>query len=215
MSANKKKGIILLMNGLEGPSRLSESSYLRVRKALEIRHKDQWFIVSTGFTVNKPPFLDRLKVPVNECDVAAKYLVESGVSREHILTEFTSKDTIGNAIFSRLLHTECLGITKLTVISSEFHLARVKLIFDWVFSLSGLNDLIYEINYIAAPDPKQSDGLREAILAKEEQSCLDLVALKERLTTFQAVHQWLFREHRAYTFDLKVSPLPEILEKGY
>jgi len=46
-----------------------------------------------------------------------------------------SYDTIGNALFTRQMHTDVMNWRRLLILTSKFHMKRSKAIFDWVFSL--------------------------------------------------------------------------------
>ena len=51
------------------------------------------------------------------------------------LTLLHRLDTIGNAAFARLMHSDIRGWRSLLVITSASHMARTRRIFDWVFTL--------------------------------------------------------------------------------
>ncbi len=51
--------------------------------------------------------------------------------------ETTSYDTIGNAYFTRVQICDVKGWEKVWVVTSEFHMARTRAIFEWIFAAEG------------------------------------------------------------------------------
>jgi uncharacterized SAM-binding protein YcdF (DUF218 family) len=89
-----------------------------------------------------------------------KYLIDNyNIPSKQIITEARSKTTIENS-------HECLKIIKtlsnvksLTIVSSKFHIKRVKLIFNHVF-----NNTKYKKNYISSKNGIIGDILRKRIV---------------------------------------------------
>ncbi len=139
---------------------------------------------------------------ISEAKAAANYLLTHGVPRVDLLEENLSLDTIGNALFTRLLHTSPRGYRRLHVITSQFHIARTQTCFDWVFSAAG-PDKGYVLTYQVCPD----EGLTpEALIARnaKETAAIELRAPERaRLRTLAAIHQWVFTHHEAYAAGLQ------------
>ena len=58
-------------------------------------------------TVHKPSPRDERGFPITECGSMAQHLVKRlHVSPDHVFVEGVSLDTIGNAFFARLIHTD-------------------------------------------------------------------------------------------------------------
>lgn len=72
-------------------------------------------------------------------------LKRSSIPPEKILLEEKSLDSLGNAYYSRLI-AESLNASSLIVITSQFHMDRIKFLFKWVFGNSS------KITFAAAPD---------------------------------------------------------------
>lgn len=164
--------------------------------------QDQYIIALSAGTVHKPPLLDAHHFPIFEARAGAQYLVSKGIPPEHILCETSSYDTIGNAYFCRVIHTEPLGLKHLLIITSAFHMARTQSIFKWVFGLPYHPDhaSTYQLTFETVPDI--NDGLStQAIQSrteKEQKGLLHLAHLQKKLYTLPDFHRWLFTEHGAY-----------------
>ena len=81
-----------------------------------------------------------------------EYLVRSGIDESRILTERWSHDTIGNAYFTRIIHTNQLNLKKILIITSEFHMPRSKAIFKWVFGLNNSFLNQYKLSFDTSSD---------------------------------------------------------------
>jgi hypothetical protein len=134
-----------------------------------------------------------------EATAGAQWLLTQGYPANRILTETSSRDTIGNAYFARTIHTDPARFRKLLIITSAFHMPRTEAIFRWVF---GLAHAEYELDFEAVPDTGLS---HEALVARgaREHASLDAFRKTEaKLRTLSAVHNWLFTAHEAYATGL-------------
>jgi uncharacterized SAM-binding protein YcdF (DUF218 family) len=91
----------------------------RLDKAVEIS-STRFFITLSRGTFHKAPPRDKDGFPIDESLAGARYLIARGVPKDRVLFETTSFDTIGNALFSRLIHIEPLKLVRLLVITSNF-----------------------------------------------------------------------------------------------
>ena len=193
---------ILIPGGglLEGGS-LPVWTKRRLDKAIEIQNDEHIITLSAG-TIHKPPQLNRRGYPMFECVQAADYLMKKGLSPRKILTERSSYDTLGNAYFARVIHTEIRKWRKLLVITSHFHLKRTQEIFQWVFSLDSPRPP-YNLDFLGVAD----DGIdKEVLLArieKEKDSLRKFRRLKKKITSLQSFHNWIFTNHGAYSAFVK------------
>ena len=113
------------------------AAWVTARLDAALRHDsetDAYLVLSRG-TTHKPPPLDADGFPVDESAASARYLVRHGVSPRRVLLESWSLDTIGNAAFARLMHADLRRWKRVLVVTSAFHMARTRAIFDWVFAL--------------------------------------------------------------------------------
>lgn len=206
------KAILILLNGINQTDQLKESSILRCEEGLRHYTGGEHIIVSTGYTTNKPPLIKQNGFIAYEADVAANYLFNRGVEKNHIWTETFSKDTIGNIYFSNIFHLLPLGIKDLAIVTSSFHMQRVKLAAEWIFGL--FNDSL-KMRFVNANDPIYEEAIFEELKAKELKSCENILQLSARIDNRDKFHRWLFREHQAYTLNGKTEKLNDLLIKTY
>ncbi|MGK7901750.1 MAG: YdcF family protein [Hormoscilla sp.] len=173
----------------------------RLDRSLDIQQGEYIITLSAG-TTHKPPPLDDKGFPIFEAIGAANYLVKRGWDPKKILTETSSYDTIGNAYFSRVIHIEPRGWRKLLIITSEFHLARTKSIFQWVYGL-GVPANYYQLQFESVTDAGIEQEALEARREKERQSLVRLAEIQSQVQSFPQLHEWLFTEHGAYSVSVR------------
>ena len=187
----------------------------RFDRALEIRQNEPILCLSAG-TVHKPPPLDDKGFPILEAAVGAGYLLARRLDPASILTETASWDTIGNAFFARVLHTDPRSWRRLLVVNSAFHMERTQAIFRWVFSLSP--DSGYTLAFETVPDVGAPEEDFERRRVRERLSLERVWELCGRIRTMPELHQFLFFEHGVYSVEGLVKgrePMPEELTRLY
>ena len=107
----------------------------RLDAALKHDADGSFYLVLSRGTTHKPPPLDAAGFPIDESMASARYLIERGVAPTRVLLESWSLDTIGNAAFARLMHSDVRGWRRILVVTSRSHMPRTRAIFEWVFSL--------------------------------------------------------------------------------
>ncbi|CAE7444546.1 yabN, partial [Symbiodinium necroappetens] len=81
---------------------------------------------------------------VLEAEANARCLIRDfNVPPQDVFEESWSLDTIGNAYMLRTTHTDIAGWRRLTIISNQFHMPRIRAIFDKVFGLGPLSSRHY------------------------------------------------------------------------
>lgn len=164
-------------------------------------------LLSAG-TAHRPPPIDDKGFPVLESKAAADYLRARGVPPERLWTETSSYDTVGNAFFCRVIHTDPRGLRRLGIITSSFHMPRTRLIFDWVFTLSVSGER-YQLSYHETPDSGMSDEELKARNAKERTAMQQLLPKIQRIPTLPDLHRFLYAEHTAYLAGGEFLSIPE------
>lgn len=123
--------IIVLGGGIDLKGNLPPHVYQRLNKALQIYHKNP---VAKIVTTGKYSFLYRkITPPTTEAEKMAEYLYQKGTHKGSVLLEKHSKDSLGNAYHLKtdifIPHKE----SKAIIITSHFHLERIRYIFDKIF----------------------------------------------------------------------------------
>ena len=89
------------------------------------------YVITTAWgTPHKPCPHDAAGFERHEAADNARFLVERGVPPSHILEEAVSLETVGNAFFARVMHTETRGLRRLAVINNNFHMPRTRAVFE-------------------------------------------------------------------------------------
>ena len=165
-------------------------------------------------TPHRAPPLDEQGFPILEAEAGARYLLARGIPARRILIEACSFDTIGNAYFSRVVHAIPRGLTRLLVITSEFHMPRTEIIFRWVYGLPGPGEAC-AVEFRDAPNI----GIDPALLSRRiarEQASLDLLrSVTPRIHSLEELNQWLFTSHGAYSAGSARPPFDDIDDATY
>ncbi|MEK6939706.1 MAG: YdcF family protein [Nanoarchaeota archaeon] len=122
------KCLIILGGGLDEQQELNKQSRLRYDKGLKIQDRFDYIICASGFTYRK----NHLPSAISEAEAGKRYLLQQGVPAEKIIFEALSKDTLSNAFYCRKIIDQ-LGLKKITVVTSAFHMKRSMFLFEVVF----------------------------------------------------------------------------------
>ena len=193
--------ILVPGGGVYAGGRLPQWSINRLDRALELADGAAIITLSAGTTHKAPP-LNLSARPIIESVAAAGYLLQRGYPKELILAETASYDTIGNAYFARVMHTDPAGFRKLLVITSTFHMPRTGAIFRWIFTAPPI-DSAYDVSFEAVPDAGLPPDALEARYAKERASLASLLPRIPAYPTLASIHHWLFTEHAAYAIGMQ------------
>ena len=208
------RAILALTNGLASVDQATESTKKRLHKAAEIYTNGDLIVTTTGYTVNKKPFLDKNEYPVLEAVVAARYLVENfSIPAPDVVPESFSRDTIGNLFLAFQMIVFPMEIQRVAIVTSAFHVDRVNAILDLLRSVFPPYNI--HIESIAAPDPYFSDEVWEAMRQKEIASIQYLQYLKTNFKTGIDFTKWFYDEHRAYGYYVNPEPASSIIQKAY
>lgn len=200
----KHDAILICAGGVTEKWTLPAWVQTRVETAVQQSTGTEWFLCLSWGTTHKRPVLDRQGFPVTEAAAMAQALRARGIPARRILLENLSLDTIGNAFFSRTVHADIRGFRKLLIVTSDFHMARVREVFEWVYGLKPARG--YRLDFMASPDAGLDAKTLAARLRKERASLGHVRRLRRNIRTMEQLHRWLFTEHRAYAVGLKPRP---------
>ena len=120
-----------------------------------------------------------------------------GVEHSLIREEASSYDTIGNAFFSRLLFVDPLKLKNLTIITSDFHMPRARIIFEHITQLTPIKECI-ALDFVSCGNGIDGAALRERV-RKERVQAENYSKLSKNIRTVQDMHRWMYTHHQAYT----------------
>lgn len=198
LSVDFMKAIILLSYILKPDGTLAEIAKERVDAALELFAKNKYdkIIISggtSGFEKEKT---------VSESEALKEYLTVNRIDENLIINEEKSKDTIGNAIFTKKI-IDKEKMRNITVITSDFHFERAKYVFDFIFGGE------YNLQYDESKTKNKSDEL-----IKNERESLELVKLfLNKNTKKENLESLLYKFHPFYMEKDKVKDLLKLSEE--
>lgn len=195
-----KDAIIVLAGGINNDGSLPELPRKRVEKGVELYNKK---IAPKIIMTGKYGFwLDYTKEipPKSEAEVMKEFAESLGVPKENIILEETSKDTVGNAYFTKVDILEKNNWKNIAVVTSQFHMPRTKFIFDIILGPG------YEIEYIPSDDGL-SEEERDNAMAREEKT---IQVLKNTILNIEPgsnkeIKTLLFTKHPGYSKNPEIS----------
>jgi hypothetical protein len=173
----------------------------RLRHAASVQ-QNAWIVCLSGYTPHKPPPLSPEGFPISESAASMAALLHMNVPADRILSESSSFDTIGNAYFSRTIHADVLGWSRLLVVTSKFHMPRTRAIFETIYALPAQEGTASpcRLEFAETADVGIAADDLAARVTKETRDLERWKANCNRLafTSLQDVHRWLFSEHDCY-----------------
>jgi uncharacterized SAM-binding protein YcdF (DUF218 family) len=141
--------IIVLANLMDVYGVLNEESSSRMDLAIkEYEIKRAPFIITCGWNY-------RSDTHIKIADSMKTFAINSGkILSDKIFTEIQSRDTVGDAVFTKRNFALKKDWNKLLVISSDYHVSRVKEIFSFIYG----NDYIIDVK---GAYTKDSDSNKE------------------------------------------------------
>lgn len=124
--------IVILGGGIDKNGNFPQYVKKRLDKAIEIfeKNKNSKILVSGKYSFLYPK---NLIPPITEAQAMKNYLIKRGILKKNIFLENKSKDTMSNAYYAKKTYFILKKEKKAKIITSEFHLPRVKYIFKKVF----------------------------------------------------------------------------------
>ncbi len=199
----EKDDLKIYLPGLQVEVRLSKAYELYITREVD-------YIITTGKYSKRIGIDPNISGAQSEAQVGKKYLIDRfDVGENDILCEENSYDTIGNAWFAKI---KCLiprRIFTVAVITSEYHIERSKLIFDWVLGSK------YKIQYIGVPSNLSERD--RAVRDELEQEFIKF--MQEHLFTAikpgddESIWNFMEREHIRYCLSERSEAMLETLVK--
>lgn len=195
-----RHAIIILAGGINNDGSLPDLPKKRVEKGVELyKNKVASKIIMTG----KYGFwLDHTKdiPPKSEAEAMKEYAESLGIPTGDVIAEVTSKDTVGNAYFTKVDILEKNNWKNVTVVTSEFHIPRTKFIFDTVLGPD------WDIEYVPSEDGLSKEE-RKAVKSKEEKT---VQVLKNTILDIEPgnneqIKNLLFTKHPGYSKNPEIS----------
>ena len=119
--------VVVLANEMDSNGVLNKESILRANLAAKLVEELKIpYVVTCGWAY-------RNDTTIQIADAFKAYLVNRGLKSDRIITEFKSRDTVGDAVFTRVNAAEPFGFSKVCVVTSNYHVARTKKVFDFVY----------------------------------------------------------------------------------
>jgi uncharacterized SAM-binding protein YcdF (DUF218 family) len=124
----EKSIIIVLGNFMDESGRLNLESSSRLDLAIDLfvngKHD---YIITCGWNYNS-----QYNFPIAES--MKSYIIQnSNIDCKLIFTETNSRDTVGDAIFSKINVVNKKSVTNLLVVTSDYHILRTQKIFSFVY----------------------------------------------------------------------------------
>lgn len=182
--------VIIPGGGINDRGEPNEWVKSRLDKAIE-KSYDYYIVLSRG-SVHKPNIID-------ESTCMSVYLINNFINSQQIIKDNWSLDTIGNAYFCSII-TSNLSITKLTLITSDFHFKRCNLIFNWIYSIMQPQA---NLSFIRTENKGLTDFVLNKRIEKENGSIRQLLKINDKIKNRDELCKFIFLEHMAYNSQKK------------
>jgi uncharacterized SAM-binding protein YcdF (DUF218 family) len=176
--------VIVLANEMDANGVLNEESIARVKKAVEVYKKcNVSYLVTCGWAYRSDS-----KIRIG--DALKNYaVINCGIFPENVLVEGFSRDTVGDAFFTKKNLILPFSWKQICIVTSDYHVARTEKIFKFIFGGK------YTVNVQGA---KSTPSLHA--LENEKKS---IVAFKKTFTGIKpgddfAIHARMRSEHPYY-----------------
>lgn len=132
----KNDAVIVLANHMDENGLLNSESKARANKAVQIFNEYEIsYIVTCGWNYRND---SEIKI----ADAFKSYIVNSlGVNPSKVITELNSRDTVGDAYFTKINIALSLNWKNLCVVTSDYHVNRTQEIFSFIYG----NDFSVEV----------------------------------------------------------------------
>ena len=197
--------IFVLAGGLDSKGRPHPFVKKRLDKAYDLFQmeknrdqyvKDNFIILLGGGTYHKPPYLNNNNYVIHESSSCAKYLLDKGIPEEHMMREWGSYDTIANGFFAFLNFVQPLNIKECYVITSQFHMDRTRVIFDYFQNIC-YTDI--SIHYIQTENYQMEKKVLDIRDERERHSIMQFKKnILNNIKNKSDFTKWFYTQHNAY-----------------
>ena len=124
----KNSIIIVLGNFMDESGQLNKESCSRLDLAIDLFRKNKHaFIIVSGWD-----YYAEYNIAI--ADAMKSYIVNnSHISDELVLTETNSRDTVGDAIFTKINIVKKKSMNNLLIVTSDYHVSRAHKIFSYIY----------------------------------------------------------------------------------
>lgn len=181
--------IVVLGGGVEPDGSLPALARNRVNRAVEVYRGG----IAPRIILSGRCGLTSPEPPVTEAAAMAEHARGLGVPDEALLLEEESRDTLGNAYFTRERFLEPNGWDSIRVVTSDFHLSRAAWVFRKILGGS------YDFSFVSAPSGFSARHLIDRAL----EECKLSIFLNEWLQALEeadehAIDRLMEQEHPGY-----------------
>jgi hypothetical protein len=200
--------IIVLGDMLKSDGSMSENLKDRVEEACKLfREADGEGIKLPIIMSGSCSFMAPYKTPRTEANAMKEFAIEKfGIPKDKILLEEESKDTIGNAFFTKIKYLKPNNWKKIIVATTNFNMERTKYIFENILGPR------YLIQYLETPN-RLSSIETEKQQAMEKKIIEFIKSYVEQIdpNNDEKTKKFLYTEHPAYAKNPKITK-EQILE---
>jgi len=120
--------IIVLGNWMDKSGQLNKESCSRLDLAIDVFRKNKYsFIITSGWD-----YRDDCNIAI--ADAMKSYVINnSDISHKLILTETNSRDTVGDAVFTKINIVKKNSLNNLLIVTSDYHVSRAHKIFSYIY----------------------------------------------------------------------------------
>lgn len=195
--------IFVLAGGLDSKGEPHPFVKKRLDKAIDLfqmeENRDEivnnnFIILLGGGTYHKPPYLNNNNYVIHESSSCAKYLLDKGIPEDNMMREWGSYDTIANGFFAFLNFVQPLNINECFVVTSQFHMDRTKVIFEYFKNICNTS---ISINYIQTENYQMDKKTLDIRKERERQSIIQFkknIFIKNK----SEFTKWFYTQHNAY-----------------
>ena len=173
----EKNYIILLAHLMSSEAVLNNESKKRANLAARLFSKlNDSIIITNGWDY-------RSDCSVTTADAFRLYLLnECSIPEEEIFCQRFSRDTVGDAVFSKLFLSKSNMYKSIWIVTSDYHLERCKVVFQFIFGkFINLRFIGSETSQALPVNDKENDSLSAFKRTFEGIKVGDINSIKERL----------------------------------